>query len=334
MQDHRSRGLETWAKSVDTQIPLDAKLEKISDDASFRRYFRFSGLTHKRIFVDAPPECEDNVSFLNISTALLDAGLNAPEVLSANLEHGYLMITDLGDEPYLNRIVLQPENTEPLYADAVRAIMRMQKIQCDLPIYDESKLQSEMNLFHEWFLVGQLRLDLSSSLKFLLETVYRFLIDSALQQPICFVHRDYHCRNLMVVSENSPGIIDFQDAIKGPVTYDLVSLFKDCYYRFDRKVVEEAVSDFHASQVAEGRLSSDVPILRWFDLMGAQRHLKCAGIFSRLNLRDDKTRYLANIPMVVDYLAEVSCLYPELSDFGIWLKENIQPRLNTSEFGR
>ena len=332
MEDSRANGLEAWAKSVESLIPPSAKLEKISGDASFRRYFRFPGLSRKRIFVDAPPEHEDNASFLKVSAALIDAGLNAPRVFSANLEYGYLMIADLGDELYLQRINRQPQNAQRLYADAVQAIIRMQKVRCDLPIYDETKLQSEMNLFHEWFLVQQLRLDLSANLKSLLDTVHRLLIDNALQQPVYFVHRDYHSRNLMVVSDNSPGIIDFQDAVKGPITYDMVSLFKDCYYRFDRKVVEEAVSNFHVSQVAAGRLSVDVPILRWFDLMGAQRHLKCAGIFSRLNLRDRKTRYLADIPLVVDYLVEVSRLYPELADFGVWLEEDVQPRLKAPEF--
>ena len=334
MQDARAKGLAAWAKAIDAQIPPNAELETISDDASFRRYFRFSGLEQALIFVDSPPKQEDNESFLKVSAALIAAGLNAPKVFSANLEHGYLMIADLGDELFLERITRRPENARRLYADAVNAIIRMQEIRCDLPIYDEPKLQSEMNLFHEWFLAQQLQVDLSTELKSLLKEVYRLLIDSALQQPSCFVHRDYHCRNLIVPSGNSPGIIDFQDAVNGPITYDLVSLYKDCYHRFDRHTVVDAVSDFHNKKISGGLLSVDVPIMKWFDLMGAQRHLKCVGIFSRLNLRDGKPRYLADIPLVVDYLIEVSCLYAELADFGDWLKLDIQPRLKGHEFRR
>ena len=334
MKDARADGLARWAKSVDPQIPQSAELESVSDDASFRRYFRFSGVSDKRVFVDAPPEHEDNESFLKISAALVAAGVNAPQVFSTDLDHGYMMIADLGDELYLERITRQPECTAGLYADAVQALIRMQKIQCDLPVYDQVRLRSEMNLFHEWFLARQLKLELTGDVASLLQDVYRLLVDSALQQPSCFVHRDYHCRNLMVVADNPPGIIDFQDAVIGPITYDLVSLYKDCYYRFDRRTVEVAVSNFHTDQVAVGVLTVDAPILRWFDLMGAQRHLKCAGIFSRLNLRDGKPGYLADIPLVIDYLVEVSSLYLELTGLGLWLKEEIQPRLTAPEFSR
>ena len=334
MKDARENGLAVWAKFVDPQIPQSAELESVSDDASFRRYFRFSAVADERVFVDAPPEHEDNESFLKISGALVAAGINAPEVFSADLDQGYMMIADLGDELYLERITRQPESTAGLYAEAVQALIRMQKIQCDLPVYDQVRLQSEMNLFHEWFLARQLKLELTGDVASLLQDVYRLLVDSALQQPSCFVHRDYHCRNLMVVTDNPPGIIDFQDAVTGPITYDLVSLYKDCYYRFDRQIVEGAVSDFHRDLIAAGVLTVDAPILRWFDLMGAQRHLKCAGIFSRLNLRDGKPGYLADIPLVIDYLVEVSSLYLELTGLGLWLKEEIQPRLTAPEFSR
>ena len=332
MKDARADGLARWAKSVDPQIPQSAELERVSDDASFRRYFRFSGMADKRVFVDAPPEHEDNESFLKISAALVAAGVNAPQVFSADLDHGYMMIADLGDELYLERITRQPVSTAGLYEEAVQVLIRMQKIRCDLPFYDEVSLQNEMNLFHEWFLVRQFQLEMTGDLANLLQDVYRLLLGNALQQPSCFVHRDYHCRNLMVVADNPPGIIDFQDAVIGPITYDLVSLYKDCYYRFDRRTVEVAVSNFHTDQVAAGILAVDAPILRWFDLMGAQRHLKCAGIFSRLNLRDGKPGYLADIPLVIDYLIEVSNLYHDLADFGVWLKEEIQPRLTAQEF--
>ena len=160
------------------------------------------------------------------------------------------------------------------------------------------------------------------------------MVENALEQPACFVHRDYHGRNLMVVPSNPPGIIDFQDAVYGPITYDLVSLYKDCYHRFDRQQVEDAVATFHSDLVATKVLSSDQPVLKWFDLMGAQRHLKCAGIFSRLNLRDGKSRYLPDIPLVVDYLIGVGDLYEEMADLGDWLRREIAPSLSGQEYTR
>lgn len=329
MVNVRAEKLAAWAKSVNPGIPADSHLHPVSDDASFRRYFRFDQGGDGLVFVDAPPEHEDNESFVKISAALLAGGLNSPRVLGQDLDQGFMMISDLGDTLYLARILDQPDQVERLYGEAVSALVKMQSVDCDLPVYDRNRLLTEMSLFHEWFLTHQLKLEVTGGITDMLEAVYELLITSALAQPQAFVHRDYHCRNLMVTPTNSPGIIDVQDAVIGPVTYDLVSLYKDCYYRFDRDTVVSAVDDFRL------RLGADEEnFRRWFDLMGAQRHLKCAGIFSRLNLRDDKPGYLPDIPLVIDYLVEVAELYPELEDLGRWLTREIKPRLEQPEFRR
>ncbi|MBT4163159.1 MAG: phosphotransferase [Gammaproteobacteria bacterium] len=334
MKDVRVDGLAIWARSTDRSIPDSAELTPVSDDASFRRYFRFNGEASGKVFVDAPPEYEDNESFVRVADALGRAGLNCPEVLNASLELGYLVITDLGDRVYLDEMRSFPEHIDALYDEAVNALLRMLEVDCDLPHYDEAKLRQEMSLFHEWFLPQQLNMEVDGKLMAMLEPVYSLLVDNALMQPQRFVHRDYHCRNLMVMSEDGPGILDFQDAVIGPVTYDMVSLYKDCYYRFERSVVVDAVQKFRDRLLQRDLVQKQDPVLRWFDLMGAQRHLKCAGIFSRLNLRDGKSGYLPDIPLVIDYLIEVAGLYPELAEFSRWLSDEIVPRLRQPEFRR
>jgi len=333
MKDVRAEALAGWARSADlgVEIPEDADLQPVSDDASFRRYFRFllqgSLLDLGLVFVDAPPEHEDNESFLKISAALGDAGLNCPRVMASDIEQGFMAVTDLGNTLYLEVMTSSPERIPGLYEDAVSGILRMMTVQCDLPPYDRQRLVDEMSLFHEWFLKQQLQIEVSRELETMLRQTYDYLADRALEQPALFVHRDYHCRNLMVEPVNSPGVIDFQDAVIGPVTYDLVSLYKDCYYRFDRRDVERAVAGFHKSLVDLEVVDERAPLLEWFDLMGVQRHLKCAGIFSRLNLRDGKPGYLKDIPLVITYLQEASDLYPELSELSAFLREQVQGRL-------
>lgn len=336
MKDVRVEALARWARSVTpgAAIPDPADLQPVSDDASVRRYFRFhikgAALDSGLVYVDAPPEHEDNESFLKVSAALLQQGLHCPQVLASDLGQGFLAVTDLGNRLYLEVMLAEPGRIPGLYQDALEGILRMMDVACDLPPYDDRRLRDEMSLFHEWFLAAQLGLRVSGSTMDMLRRTHDVLVDSALQQPTVFVHRDYHCRNLMVVAENPPGIIDFQDAVMGPVTYDLVSLYKDCYYRFARADVERAVHDFHRRLIAAGRLSGDDPVLRWFDLMGVQRHLKCAGIFSRLNLRDGKPGYLKDIPLVVSYLLEAAALYPELSSLREFLLREVSPRLSAT----
>ena len=297
-----------------------------SDDASFRRYFRGETEMGSFIFVDAPPEREDCQTFVKISELLVDIGINAPRVYQADFTEGFMMLTDLGNQLYLD--VLKSHDVEligRLYAEAFSVLRKMAHISCaELPRYDEIRLQEEMNLFPGWFLTQQLSLSLSENENQMLEKVFGFLIESAIEQPQVFVHRDYHSRNLMVVTGDNPGVIDFQDAVSGPVTYDLVSLLKDCYWRFPRNQVVDWVETYRQDS------SLDVgteEFLRWFDLMGLQRHLKCAGIFSRLNLRDGKPDYLKDIPLVIEYILEVCDIYIEGAEFADWLRSHVIPHL-------
>lgn len=340
--DKRSRelALNRWAREMlvrsEVQVAHDFKLVSASDDASFRRYFRGEAGGGSFIFVDAPPDREDSRPFVHVAGLLKRAGLNAPDVHHKDLELGFMMLTDFGDRLYLDALIEGNEDIERLYRDAIEGIVRMQLMTSPtaLPCYSEQLLREEMNLFTDWLVPKQLALELSMAETRLIESVFELLVANAESQPIAFVHRDYHSRNLMIVDQGNPGIIDFQDAVIGPVTYDLVSLLKDCYFRFPQPEVEHWVGFFRSRLIEENviaSVSSDA-FLRWFDLMGMQRHIKVAGIFSRLNLRDGKPRYLADIPLVVSYITEVCARYEELDEFGRWLDHRIVP--NIAALGR
>ena len=327
---NREQNLNNWAKTIlasqSVKVSSEFCVIAASDDASFRRYFRGETEMGSFIFVDAPPEREDCQTFVKISELLVDIGINAPRVYQADFTEGFMMLTDLGNQLYLD--VLKSHDVEligRLYAEAFSVLRKMAHISCaELPRYDEIRLQEEMNLFPGWFLTQQLSLSLSENENQMLEKVFGFLIENAIEQPQVFVHRDYHSRNLMVVTGDNPGVIDFQDAVSGPVTYDLVSLLKDCYWRFPRNQVVDWVETYRQDS------SLDVgteEFLRWFDLMGLQRHLKCAGIFSRLNLRDGKPDYLKDIPLVIEYILEVCDIYIEGAEFADWLRSHVIPHL-------
>lgn len=287
-----------------------------SSDASFRRYFRvyYNDFTH--IVMDAPPDRENCQPFVAIAAALHDLGLQAPEVLEADLEQGFLLLTDLGIRQYLAE--LNEASVDSLYGDALGALARLQ-LGGDittplLPPYDTALLHRELELFREWFLGRHLSLILNEAEHKVLDQAFASLADSALEQPKVWVHRDYHSRNLMVTPYNNPGVLDFQDAVVGPVTYDLVSLLRDCYIAWPRARVEAWVlGHWERLQVLGGDDLTDAKtFLRWFDLMGAQRHLKAIGIFARLNIRDHKPVYLNDIPRTLAYLLDVAARYPEL----------------------
>ncbi len=327
---NREQNLNNWAKTIlasqSVKVSSEFCVIAASDDASFRRYFRGETEMGSFIFVDAPPEREDCQTFVKISELLVDIGINAPRVYQADFTEGFMMLTDLGNQLYLDVLKSHDvELIERLYAEAFSVLRKMAHISCaELPRYDEIRLQEEMNLFPGWFLTQQLSLSLSENENQMLEKVFGFLIESAIEQPQVFVHRDYHSRNLMVVTGDNPGVIDFQDAVSGPVTYDLVSLLKDCYWRFPRNQVVDWVETYRQDS------SLDVgteEFLRWFDLMGLQRHLKCAGIFSRLNLRDGKPDYLKDIPLVIEYILEVCDIYIEGAEFADWLRSHVIPHL-------
>ncbi|KAA3629610.1 MAG: aminoglycoside phosphotransferase [Proteobacteria bacterium] len=291
-------------------------LEPASGDASFRRYFRVTYDGQSVIAVDAPPAQEDNRPFVRVARQLRGWGLNAPEILAEEPELGFLLVSDLGTELY--REHLDETRVERLYGDALSALLVMQlrgaEVRETLPPYDEALLLQEMALFRDWYLGRHLQLELTGSQHEVIEAAYRLLVANALSQPQVFVHRDYHSRNLLHTPVNNPGILDFQDAVWGPVTYDLVSLLRDCYIAWPRERVEEWALGYQnlAHQSGVLRQFDELRFLRWFDLMGVQRHLKASGIFARLNYRDGKPNYLQDIPRTLGYVADVASRYPEL----------------------
>ena len=328
---NRSRALSTWLKeTLKTNL---ISLNPASSDASFRRYFRLEHAGHTLIVMDAPPDKEDCVPFIEVSKLLLEAGLNVPKVLAYDPEQGFVLLTDLGVRCYLQ--VLNETNVETLYKDAMGALFTMQTRASTvaLPPYDESLLRAELSLFTEWFLSTHLGIRLSSTQHNTVEQTFSQLCHSAQEQPQVFVHRDFHSRNLMYDRRHNPGILDFQDAVKGPVTYDLVSLLRDVYICWSTEQVERWVSRYYVGLTERGIVRDEgrEQFLRWFDLMGAQRHLKIAGIFARLYHRDGKPGYLTDIPLTLNYVVDVCSLYPELESFSEMLEAlDVSARLQSA----
>ena len=306
----RMTQLEEWLKSLPSHALSD--IRPASADASFRRYFRVRDTNTGQTFVvmDAPPDKEDCEPFVHITRLLRGVGVNAPDIITMDLAQGFLLLDDLGDRQYLDH--LDVNNCEGLYKDALTALTNMQRIEDHLPPYDRQRLSDEMGLFEPWYLNRHLGISLDSKQQAVLGSIFDLLIESALEQPQVFVHRDYHSRNLMLVDDNNPGVIDYQDAVIGPVTYDLVSLFKDCYIEWPRARIE-AWLDSYLRQT-----TVDIPVdrkrfIRWFDLMGVQRHLKVLGIFCRLNYRDGKPQYLNDLPLTLKYVLDSCAQYDELA---------------------
>ena len=277
--------------------------------------------------MDAPPDKGDMHSYVAIARRFHALGLNVPEVLEENHDLGFFLITDLGDQLYLRH--LSDRTVERLYGDAMGALVVLQAGSFTqttgkfLPDYDETLLRREMEIFREWYLGRHLGLKLAAGQQTALDEMFTLLARAALSQPRVWVHRDYHSRNLMVTDRNNPGILDFQDAVRGPVTYDLVSLLRDCYIAWPRERVEDWVKGYHELALQSGIPAGedDAQFLRWFDLMGVQRHLKATGIFARLNHRDGKPGYLSDIPRTLGYVQEVSARYPELQPLNALLRE-------------
>lgn len=288
-----------------------------SSDASFRRYFRVETTNGSWVIMDAPPDKENLRLFIQIGQRLGALGLHVPPILSYDLDRGFCLLGDLGTQPYLD--ALNDATADRLYGDALGALVVLQSgVFADpafLPPYSEELLLREMELFPEWYLSRYLARPPSLGERGLLKAAYRTLIESAQAQPQVWVHRDYHSRNLMVNPRHNPGILDFQDAVRGPITYDLVSLLKDCYIRWPGDRVIEWVKGYCQLSRESGlhRCDEDESFLEWFDKMGIQRHLKVAGIFARLHLRDGKSAYLADLPLTMHYLREASALYPDLN---------------------
>lgn len=309
-------------------------LAPASADASFRRYFRVWHGTATLIAMDAPPPQEDVRPFVAIARALGDAGLHVPRVLEVDAERGFLLLSDLGGTHYLSALRARTPRAT-LYGPATAALLRMQAnrgLVAGLARYDGAVLAREVGLFPEWFLGRHLGIAIESGVRSMLETTLGRLVAAAAEQPPVFVHRDYHSRNLMVTPGDLPGILDFQDAIEGPPTYDLVSLHKDCYVAWPRAEVEAWVEDYRQRAIGAGlSLPGRTDFLRWFDLMGAQRHLKVLGIFARLWYRDGKSSYLADLPRVLAYVTEAAALYAELDELRRYLDAEVLPRFDEAQ---
>lgn len=294
-------------------------LEPASSDASFRRYFRLCFEDRTLIAMDAPPPQEDCAPFVAIARALAEIGVHVPEILEQDLERGFVLMSDLGTRLYLSE--LNDANVERLYGDALGALVPLQVCgpgSARIPPYDEALLRREMALFDDWYLARHLQFEPTPTQGKALARVYDVLVANALEQPQVCVHRDYHSRNLLVTAENNPGVLDFQDAVMGPVTYDVVSLLRDCYIAWPRARVEDWALGYHDLALHSGILREEDPerFLRWFDLMGVQRHLKASGIFARLNYRDGKPGYLGDIPRTLGYVREVAARYDSLAPLG------------------
>lgn len=336
--DQRLEQLRSWLPLAFEQLGIDLaqdwQLQSVSGDASFRRYFRVLSHNLSWIAVDAPPQQEDSSSFVAIARAWEPLEIHAPLVHLADLEQGFMLLSDLGDTLYLDR--LDEESVGPLYQQALLTLTHIQQCRSiqgeSFPPYDRALLQREMALFTDWFLEQLLQLKLTRYEQRLLEQLQELLIQSALEQPQVCVHRDYHSRNLMVIDAPAPGVIDFQDAVWGPITYDLVSLLRDCYIDWPEQQVARWALDYAKLAADAGLMDavSEQRFLGWFDRMGMQRHLKAIGIFARLNLRDGKPGYLGDIPRTLDYLRRVAAQHSDLAEFGRWLDQRVIPAMTLS----
>ncbi len=282
--------------------------------------------------MDAPPAQEDCLPFVRIAGYLEAMRLNAPRIIAADLENGFLLLTDLGATRYLEHLRANGDGADQLYDDAIATLNVIQSrgaaYQSMLPPYDAALLEFELSLFHEWLCGAQLGIEFSTSEELRWRDTCLLLIRNALDQPQVFVHRDYHSRNLMFTSEHSPGILDFQDAVEGAFTYDLVSLLKDCYIRWPAERVLDWAGTFYENLAPEVHAQVGMEqFIRYFELMGVQRHLKAAGIFARLNQRDNKPGYLGDIPRTLSYIVELGPRYEELGFLVDIINERCLPLL-------
>ncbi len=323
----RIEALKAWLAS----LPMigDFSFEPASGDASFRRYFRIRTARQSFIAMDAPPEKESVIPFLQVAGRFEAIGLNVPHVHAEDIADGFLLLEDLGSTLYLDR--LNPESVERLYGDALGALVTLQACAPTegLPIYDRQLLMQEMALFRDWLLERELSLSLTRAEHEMLDHTFDVLAENALMQPQVCVHRDYHSRNLMFTASHNPGILDFQDAVIGPVTYDLVSLLRDCYISWPKEQVEAWVQGYFELALQSGvlRAEHEAEFLVWFDLMGVQRHLKASGIFARLNRRDGKPGYLGDIPRTLGYITSLAGRYPLLAGLDELLRSKVLPAL-------
>lgn len=349
--DPRLQQLNEWLKQHFKGVRFD--ITPVSGDASFRRYFRVEqqsegeqqpteelkktehSIIRRWIAMDAPPEKENSLPFVAIARHWESKGIQVPHIEAFDLTQGFMLLRDFGDTLLLNAISADADATQPLYQSALKTLTHIQSCSSpadySLPDYDHKLLAREVELFREWLVSKKLGITLKPEDHALLDRAFQFLIDEALAQPSVCVHRDYHSRNLMQLNDQSIGILDFQDAVIGPITYDAVSLLRDCYIVLPSSFIEQRLQEFHQTTRKAGLHSADfTQFQRWFDLMGIQRHLKAAGIFARLSLRDGKHDYLNDIPRTVNYIETVAANYEPLADFHRWLKAVVIPAIKNT----
>ena len=315
--------LKDW---LSKKLEIDFSISTASSDASFRRYFRVKTIKDSFIVMDAPPQNESIEAFLKISQILNTINVNVPEIYEESDVLGFILMQDFGSDTYLD--VLNDENQQRLYGDAIDSLIQMQKLVkkglCHS--YTQKILLNEMTLFIEWYLKRYKKIELTNKENEMLLTCFEKISKKVLNQEKFFVHRDYHCRNLMIQKSNNPGILDFQDALEGPVTYDLVSLLKDAYIEWD----EEIILDHVVRYWEKAKINNLITNLEFstfykdFECMGIQRHLKILGIFARLSIRDKKNQYLENIPLVEKYLMDATERYRDFHQLRNFLDEIIK----------
>ena len=314
--DVRLANIIDWLSQLDHPKTLTQTLRPASADASFRRYFRVD--THQGdslIVMDAPPPQEDVRPFLHVASVFGETGVTVPKVLATDIERGFLLLSDLGSTTYLKQ--LSADTAHKLYMDAIDALilLQTQSRPGQLPDYDRALLHRELMLFPEWYVSKHLKATMTDAQTKALTKVFDSLLANNLAQPPVYVHRDYHSRNLMVMDKGNPGILDFQDAVYGPITYDLVSLLRDAYLQWDEEMVLDwTIRYWERARRAGLPVNPDVDMFyRDFEFMGLQRHLKVLGIFARLYHRDGKDAYLADIPLVMDYTRKTAYRYKEFA---------------------
>ena len=326
--DSRLADLTRWVS--DDLGFAGSRIAPASADASFRRYFRVTRGEETFIVMDAPPQKEDLGPFVSVARTLLGFGLNVPMILAQETRRGFLLLSDLGTRQYLDELA-RDDAVERLYADALGALATLQTADRgqprELPHYGRDLLMREMELMPEWFLREHLGLHISAAERAMLDRLFDALSQSALAQDTTFVHRDFHSRNLLVTADNNPGILDFQDAVRGPVTYDLVSLLKDCYIAWPAPRVRTWALQFREQLLARGfpLKMGEADFIRAFDLVGLQRHIKVLGIFARLYYRDGKSQYLNDLPRVLDYTRETAAQYAQTSEFAAFIAKRVEP---------
>ena len=323
--DNRKATLQAWACK---QLKAELELVSLDGDASFRRYFRLESDGKSYIAMDSPPEKESVVDFVETEKLFRSRGLKVPQIYFSDLERGFLLIEDFGDDVLYD--VLNKDNAETLYQEALNSLVKIietpkESIQ-DLPVFGKEKFAQELEWVTEWFFEKYLSLVFSSEEKKSLQVTYDLLINNALEQPQVLMHRDYHSRNLMHLPNNQIGVLDFQGAVIGPITYDLVSLVRDCYIDWPASQVASWQSKFYQILKSQNLIEvNEAQFVRWFDLMGMQRHIKAAFIFARKAIRDDDANYIQFMPRALNYVLEVSGKYDELTSFNQLLKTKIMP---------